>query len=200
MNVPKDWSEIKLPQFENALIVEKGKYDDPTDLMIDWLAAICDCNREDMELLTLRQLRELNEKLKWIREMKFGKRIPKFFTIKGKLYEVCTDVSKLTAAQYAELCTWMKRDPMLHLAEIMASVTKQRKWLLWSGKYDGFRHKERAELFASHLSLAVIYPIAMFFFQVLSRSLPAIQSYLERRKIKELREMIAMVKEAATTS
>lgn len=192
--VPKTWKDIKLPQFEAALRVEEANYDDPIDRQLDWIAAICQTDREALEEMTIGEVSAIARRLEWIKCPNFNEKIPRFFTCAGRLFELTWRIDKITAAQYAELCTWMKDKPMLNLHKVMASVSTERKFWLLPTKYNGATHEWRANLFRRHLSMAVIYPVALFFFRLLTRSMHDIEIYLEKEKIRHMREMVNMIK------
>lgn len=196
MKIPRNWKDITLPIFEAAYRVEQDQYDDEIDRQIDWLAAVTQCSREDIAAMNLKELADLKNKLQWITRPKFNERIPKFFTAGNRLWEVTTEVDKLTAAQYAELCTWMKQDPMMNLDKVMASLTTRRRWWLFRSVYDGSTHSERAAIFRKGLNMAIIYPVALFFFRVFTRSMDDIRASLDRQKHQATKELIQELREA----
>lgn len=199
MTIPTSWRQIYLPQFEAALLVEQTVYDDEIDRQVEWIAALTNSTRDEIASLPFDQLTSIAKQLAWVKNPQFNTRIPKFFTAGGKLWEVVHEINKLSAAQYAELCTWMKDDPMNNLDKVMATITIQRKWWLFSGKYDGETHAERAAIFRKHLSLAVIYPISLFFSLVYTRLMLSVQTsslnHLNRINREMAKELIETIKE-----
>lgn len=195
INIPSSWKDIKLSQFEAALLVEQTEYEDAIDQQVEWIAALTGATIEKIEQLPFSELADISVKLKWVKEPKFDERIPRFFTIGSKMFEVVYQIDQLTAAQYAELCTWMKVDPMLNLDKAMASITIRRKYWLLKGKYDGATHEARAKLFRKHLSLAVIYPIALFFSQVFTRLMLDMQDFSVKELIKLRKQMTMELKQ-----
>lgn len=194
IKIPQNWKDVKLDQFEAALLVEQTEYDDPIDQQVEWIAALTGATIEQIEQLPFSELTDIALKLKWVKTPEFNTRIPRFFTAGGQMFEIVYSIEQLTAAQYAELCTWMNGEPLRNLDKVMASVTIRRKWWLLKGKYDGATHEQRANLFRKHLSLAVIYPIALFFSQVYTRLMVDMQGSLANELHKVNRELVTELK------
>jgi hypothetical protein len=200
IKIPTQWSEVTLSQFEAAYDVEQSEFDNLIDQQVNWIAAITGAKVDELESLTVADISGIVKKMEWMKSPNFTSKIPKFFICGGKVWEVTTEIELLTAAQYMELCTWMKDNPMKNFDKIMATITVRKPYWVLSGKYDASTHKERAQLFREKLSLAVIYPVSLFFFRKFTLLIKSIQESLEKERLKMLRELLEEAREKQISS
>lgn len=204
IQIPKSWKDIKLPQFELLIAVEQHQYDDELDRTIDWIAALTKSTPDEIASLPFDKLSGIIKQLAWAREGKFNTRIPKFFTCGGQLFEVVYQVEKFTSVQYRELEEWLADDPINNLDKIMATLTIERKWWLKGGRYDPATHAKRAAIFKKELSLAVIYPLALFFQKVFVNTVESVNrtaiNKINRVNKDLLKELQKLLKEQEVNS
>lgn len=191
MQVPNSWRDITIGRFIAAYDVLTAEHESELDKEVAFCAAITGVTEDIIYALPIDEFKEISKQLSFVSNLEtIGTKFPKWFCIGGMIYRPVRDLRKLTGGQYIDLMTFVKGDDKrlihnLHL--IMATVCRP----LFRRKYKGETHAKTAAIFKEQMSVAIAYPVALFFCAVWLNSMPAILDCSgETETAKMIRKML----------
>lgn len=187
MRLPYSWRQVTIAQYLIIHDVIRDETLDWVDKNIRILSALTGLTAEQLEAYPMEDIKRAVQRIAFLFEPdKIPKLLPKYFFLKGRLYRVRYEVNKLTAGQYIDIAAFTKdADSVLdNLHSIMAVIARP----VFTA-YDGANVPARAKLFYDHLPMSVIYPVALFFCNLLRSLTPAIEDYLLQQSRTILTEM-----------
>jgi hypothetical protein len=185
MKLPSSWKQITIKQYLEIDTIIKDTSLELVERYIQILAAISGQSTDYFESIPIRKLKEYIRKLDFLSHPEEIKtKIPSSFWLKGRRYSVSWRVTTLTGGQYIDLNVFTKDKDAItaNLHNIMAVLCLPRKWWVFKSKYNGQQHKDRAALFYDNLSMAIAYPLAVFFCNLSVKLMPHIVLYLEEQE------------------
>ena len=193
VSIPKSWASITIEQFPLIYDIIKDKDIEPIDKEVRLISILTGLDVATVEKIELGQLRELIKKVRFIFNMEF----PAFveaFNHKGYKWHVNYDITKINTSDFISLTklSTTEDDVIMNMAEITSIFVKpyKRKWF----KYVPVEmdYKERLELIKT-INVGVIYPVCVFFCNLLTNLLPVMQVYLEKEKEKILTKIAKQI-------
>lgn len=193
LNLPTGWNEVTLDQFQRIYELSEDLNLSPLDYKIEVISILTDVKFDDLIKISVLDFNKLYAKLSFLQTTPPSKPI-EYVKVGKQVYEVCYDVSKLTAGQYIDLTTLCKepKDIPKHYHEIVASLASPITigWFFgYKKKYEGY-HKHAEAM--KELTMDKVFPITAFFLRVWSELTPSILSYLNQ-EVKSL--SVEMLKE-----
>jgi hypothetical protein len=179
MNLPKNWNEINIGQFQQINTALKNYPDNAITQAVWMLNAFTGKTREELLAMDFnKDFKPLMKQLDWINVTPLPTQLPKQFEVDGEEYTLVYDMKQRTTGQFVDLAHFTTEPeniiPNLHqILAVLCVPTGQKNHA------DGF--EQRAKLFKEKLSIAVAYPIATFFLRLWLDSLPHILTYLEKQ-------------------
>lgn len=193
------WKDITIGQFIEAWQVQQMQFDDELDRNLAMAAAITGNSASDLKQMGYDDLVQLFRDIQFVAyPEQMDKRFPKLFSIKGRMFRPTRKFNKLSAGQFIDLTSFIKKSdeiiPNLH--KILATLclpfrygvrfqTSPRiraKWFYW---YDGAKHEQLSELLYDNLTMDIAYPIAVFFCNLWAGFTPHIVRYLETEMMSQ---------------
>ena len=198
MQLPKSWAEVTIGQFIEARQVLSAEYTLEIDRQVNLLAVFSGKGKAEIEDMPMNEFKQAVERLAFLSDPStISTKIPAFFTLKGRIYDVHRNMNTITAYQFADLSS-LTADPKVitdNMHKILAVLCVPRKYVWMKGKYDGEAMPAVAELFYRRLSIEVAHPLCVFFCNLL----PALQKTTLDYSEKQLRQMEkTMLKELKT--
>jgi hypothetical protein len=172
MKLPTRWQELSIGQYQKAHEVFQTEYEQLIDRHIALVSALSGLPEKKVLELPAQELKDTVAQLSFIHDLStLSARIPRHILMRGMLFNIQTDLRKLTAGQYIDLTSYTKKgDIIAELHNILAVLTTPVLH-----KYRGERHAAIAALIHNHMSIATAYPIALFFcdsFKLFTRNIP----------------------------
>lgn len=162
ITIPSDWKDITI-----GTLQELGSVD-PAGIsgIVNYISCLCDSDPADIEQLTLPQLKQLREQLKWSEYTPTGE-LHKTFEIDDIQYGL-VDFNKLTVGEFADLESILAEpngNDKLHLllAIVYRPIIKWNRNKYEIEKYDSISLEERSEIFKNKLSVSVGFGASLFF-------------------------------------
>lgn len=199
--MPTNWNQITVGNFIHLCEIQAAKYEHAIDMDINIIALLTERTIDEVNEMNLLELKKEVGKLKFMEKLPKEK-IQSAFYVKGQMYDVCLDMTKLTGAQVVDIQHFFekgKENPITQAHNLLACLCRKRKWLLLPGKYDGKGHSEVASAIFLNLTMDIAYPILLFFSKVGNSLLPDIQNYLILRVAKMRQQIEKLIKEETNT-
>lgn len=152
-----EWKDITLGMFAQIQAITQSQDEDLTK-KIELYSVLTGKDMDQVRDIPLGEFLEAYKKELSFLNDEIPQVVPKFWEYKGVRYHICTEVEKIKAGQYIDLKEYMKEG---NLSKIMAV-------LCYDGNYDGSTHKQRADIFNSHMPITIAYPLSVFFFELWS--------------------------------
>lgn len=192
MELPKSWQEVDIETFLKYYTASTKKWSDPIDREVHTLSIFSGISTKDIEKLKTKELSARIKELDFLKEMPSDK-VALSFICNGSRYKACLTMDEMTAGQFMNFSTLLKdlkpEDYIYNIAELLGCFCIKRTYQIQYPfiKYEYTGYKETAEVLKKHLPISVAYPYFVFFCNVIQKSLPAIQSYLEKEVKKEVK-------------
>jgi len=186
--LPKSWDEVTLEQLEEINEIKKEFEDNQIRISINSLAILM---KRPISVVsstyTLGQIYALEAQVKFMDELPPNKLV-KSFKANGKKYQVNYDVSGVTASQFILMNHLMNKKSIRQNAEICAIFITEK------GKpFDMEKHRDIAEDLYKHCPVSVIYPLSVFFCNLITLWSEVTKVYSQKEiitKLKDIQEAI----------
>jgi hypothetical protein len=196
IELPKDWTQVTLKQFQaiQAMLKDEGDvYQKNTEL----ISILSGKDIKDIEKIALKGYTQILKVLEFINEP-IENKLTNTFKLNGKKYKVISDIYKINGGQYITLQHLLKDSESVidNLNQIMAvfAVPYERKWWGWKrGKYDSDQHEEIAEEMLQ-LPISIAQPLSTFFFENWKRSVERMLASSEKQTREIEKELISELK------
>lgn len=188
MKLPCSYREVKLKQFCDIQEAIKSDFNEVRKNNLI-LAALTDVPLHEIEALPFAKTVEMINKCEWLTDL--PTKLIDSFEINGVRYRLQTDIARASAAQYADLSEFCKRDGWYKFAECAAVLCLPEDEL----KYDSSKVEKRAELFWDNMTVDIIYPMCSFFLLLLDEWLKITQYYTNQKLLKMRGEMLQALEE-----
>jgi hypothetical protein len=180
MKLPCSYREVTLKQFADIQETIKSDFNEVRKNNLI-LSALTETPLHEIEALPFAKTVDMINKCDWLTNLP-NKLIDRF-EIDGVRYKLQTDIGRASAAQYADLTEFCKRDGWFKYAECAAVLCLPEG----DKGYDSSKVEERAELFWDKLTVDIIYPMCSFFLLLLEEWL-RITQYSTNQKLLKMRE------------
>jgi len=190
INLPKDWSEITLSQFQQITTIQNVA--NATDIMQDLeiLSILSDTQVDTIANISIKDLKKLNQAISLMSELPSSGIIDKIVFDK-KTYYFNHKLNDLMLSQYIDLCTYTKNNnDIIHNAHRIMTIFVSQK----GQEYTMANIEKNAELF-KEMPMSVVYPMVVFFCNLYNNFVSAIRDYLELQTSKEMIEIEKMLTE-----
>lgn len=182
LTLPTGWNEVTLDQFQRIYELSEDLNLKPLDYKIEVISILSGAKFDDLIKLDVTRFNYIYSKLSFLEKYPPAKPI-EYVKVGKSVYEICFDVSKLTAGQYIDLSTLCKEPaeiPKRYHEIVAALATKiNLRWVFgFKKEYEGY-HKN-SEAF-KQLTMDKVFPICAFFLQVWSELIKDIPSYLNNQ-------------------
>lgn len=184
--IPTSWSEVTIGQYQKMTsIISKQLTDVEQRIELALLFMGQEANK-----LTLKQLKAETDKLSFISELP-SEKMAYGFELDGRKFNVNVIAQKLTAGQYIDLTSLIKKpeDTINNLHKIMAVLATD-------GEYVGYLNNSK--LFQERLTIDKVYPASAFFLKVFQGLTEAMKAYTVRETKKMIRQAKKLNKELNT--
>lgn len=116
----KTWKDISIGLYKKLLNITDSNMD-IVDTEIAIIALLCDCDEEDILNLTIPEYQKLRASAQWIATRPKGKAFcPKSIKLDNQ-YDIVSDMSKLTTAQYIDFQSYIKMNDLnKYISHILA--------------------------------------------------------------------------------
>lgn len=190
INLPKDWSEVTLSQFQQITTIQNVA--NATDIMQDLeiLSILSDTPVDTIANISIKDLKKLNQAISWMAQLPSSGIIDKIVFDK-KTYYFNHKLNDLMLSQYIDLCTYTKNNnDIIHNAHRIMTIFVSQK----GQDYTMANIEKNAELF-KEMPMSVVYPMVVFFCNLYNNFVNAIRDYLESETNKEMLEVEKMLTE-----
>lgn len=189
LELPSSWEHITIRQFiEINAVKEKGF--EELELIIEVLSILTGVERQKLEKISLTSLTKAYSYLKWMDSFEMPDKIEPVIKVNGKKYLAKLDIRKISGGQYLDLKTYTK-DPKNILDNIHNILSV---FYITPGKDyndDDYNASEVGLEFYDYCPITVAYPVALFFWTLLSKWSSLTAEYLEKETMKRMKTMIA---------
>lgn len=116
----KNWNEVNIKTYKSLMSV--ADEENEIDAEIKILSILCGVDEEEILNLQISEYQELRAEAQWIADKPVVKAYaPKTMKINKKKYDVYSDVSKITTAQYIDFQSYLKQNKLdRYLSYILA--------------------------------------------------------------------------------
>lgn len=181
----KNWSQITISDYME--LQEIVKREDAVDVEVGIVALLCGVDEDEIGKLPIPEYQRLRRDSQFISTFPEVKgKAPKSITINDMKYEVISDVSKLTTAQYIDFQTYLKMNDMeKYLPNILTIfiIPKGCKY----GDED-YNIDDLAKDIKEYLPAVTAFEMCGFFLTAFLNSIDATVTYLESKMKKKLRK------------
>lgn len=163
--------------------------DDDIDKAVASIALITGKPRWEVEELPLGQFTRISKEISLLfSNPQIKTKVVKYVRVNGKKYAVILDARKLKYGQYVDLQHFLKGNMIENLHKLMACLLVPVKYspLNIKGKYDGENHEKIAEG-VQLLKFSEVHSTCVFFSKVWNNSIKAIEGYLIKEMMKEMK-------------
>lgn len=181
-------SEITIGQYQQLYAIEKQEGDE-FEKSLQRVAVITGMTDRELEDMPLMRVNEIAKGIRIACEQAVLNNSPVDFLKSGnKIYQVQYMISRMRAAQYSELQTWLNGDIIENLHKILASIVVPVKKWLWvyvPGKNDSAKHPEVSE-HMKDVNFNDAYGCVVFFCRLYNALIKDMQGYLELQLVKKM--------------
>ena len=189
VQIPENWSDIKLSQFQ-IYTSEMRKELNETTRLIQTISSFCNIKFEDAVRMKIKDVKKITMDIR-----KLLKIVPdsliQIFEFNGTKYGFIPKLDDITIGEYADLEFYLSKtdkmwDNMHWIMSILYREIKEEK----DGKYlikDYEPSKERAELFRQ-LGMNVVYSASNFFLTLGEELLMAMPNYIPKQLHKQTKK------------
>lgn len=188
ITLPTGWGEVTLEQFQKIQELSEDLNLSPIDYKLEVISILTGVDTLTLSEMEVSSLNIVWSKLDWLKKTPPEKAI-EYISIGSRVFEVCYDVTKLTAGQYIDISNLLKdpKEVHKHYHEIMAALCKpiKLKWFFgYSTAYEGY--SKYANDFKK-VTMDKVFPVTAFFLSVWSGLMDDMPNYLSKtaQKIKE---------------
>lgn len=164
MKVARNWNELTVGQYQDLHPTFSKEYNNPVDKVIEQLMILTGASIQDVEKLTLDDLNEFQEDLKFLSEP-LDERLRLKFRIKGVKYRFEVDANKLTGGAYMSAMHLAEKDPNTKLHQVLFNIAKPINLFGKDKKVDTVQFYEDHVDDFKDLPMSIAYPIVSFFFR-----------------------------------
>jgi len=162
LQLPRNWSEVRLSQFQEMIELRKEELE-PTEMLIEQLALLADLSPHDevFEEMTLDELLEITENLKWLARNPHSTEITEISGLRAK------KMKNLTLGEFIDLEYLVSLDYYANMHKMLAILYKKFREDEWGNQIEEpylYDLEERSQLFLE---------------EGVTRVLHALHSYLE---------------------
>ena len=159
IELPKDWNSVTIDQFQK---LSKIKYDevDGIDNMIELISVLSGVERQKLYDVAYCDIIKIWNVIGWISEFTPSDKIIAEFTLKDITYVANLDVRKMTANQVIDLKSLQKDGLTIDNMHMVLAIFYIPKGKKYNQDEDLV---EISEVFRNELSIAVAYPLQVFF-------------------------------------
>lgn len=194
ITLPSNWNYIKLDKFPHLYDILKDDSLDGIDKKLRVISILSDVPVIDLENLSLDQLKQISNKIDYIFSFEFKKPV-ETFVHKGYVWKINYDVSKISGGDFLSLSklSATEDDVINNLPKIVAIFCKpyKRKWFKL--------HKadiDNADELLSSIDVGTIYPIAVFFCNLLTTFYPIMEAYLSEQLTESKKKMEDIIRQS----
>ena len=183
-----NYYELAIKQFLRCKTIADLE-SDPLQRKINMLAEVSGKTVDEIESLPISELNSQLSKFSSIEALTPTDKVKMKFKVGGKRFECIWKTQEMTSYQYIDATSFCN-DPVNNIHNILAAITVERNIFGRRKKYDGTKHKERAELFYNEMKIKDAYPIMLFFCNYLEALSHNTQIFLteEVMRLKEMAE------------
>jgi hypothetical protein len=170
------WDKLTIGKWQEAITLD-GIRLEGFEASIELLRVLSDLTIKDIHALTLIELNNYSAKLNFLNTPCESK-LKDSFKVNGKTFNVNWRLESRTAGQFIDL-TSLTKDPDLinqNLHYILSILCLPK-----GEDYNSESFEDRAQLFKEHLTMDVALPMSVFFYKVLTESLPNIADSLTEK-------------------
>lgn len=179
----KSWNDITIKEYDRITAIVEDEFNSPMEANIKTLAILCDVPEEEIWNMDITELRHLLSQTEWLSEFDFPRDLrTKKVRIQGVDYEINTDISTFTVAQYIDFQN-LWRDHSKHKGAFLTVILVPR-----GKKYnEGYDTAALAEVLENNLSIVDWNAICFFFLKEWLNLIKGFQlySYLMLKKMKK---------------
>ncbi len=178
LELPKDWQGVNIGQFIE-LSKSKDNHEEKIDLIVEVVSILSGVERQKIAELDLLNLSKAYNAISFINDIGFPDKVEKHLHVEGITYIAELDISKMTAGQYIDLKHYAK-DAIGNLHNILSIF-----YIPIGKKYNEIPCQKVADDFYNHVSIATVYPVAVFFWTLSNLWMQSIKESTES-KMKEM--------------
>ena len=190
-----NYNQLTIKQFLKCKMIADTETD-PVLRNLKLLAEIENTTLDAVESLPIGEVVKKLEGLSNIETLQQDAKIKLKFSIGGKKYIIKWKEQDLTSAQYIDVSHFCKEPEKIifNIHNILASLAVERTWYGKELKYDGSKHKERANLFYNDMKIETAYPIMLFFCRYYKELIENILTYLEGEALVAMKKVSDFMK------
>lgn len=204
LTLPTGWQDVTLEQFQKIYELSEDLNLKPLDYKIEVISILTGVTfTEDiLKRISVTEFNTIYSKLKFLEKYPEAKPI-EYVKVGKSVYEICYDVSKLTAGQYIDLSTLCKEPSEIpkKYHEIVSALASRINigWFFgFKKEYEGY-HKN-SEVF-KQLTMDKVFPICAFFLSVWNGLMADMPSYLNNQIETTMKEIQSeIIKEVSKSS
>lgn len=189
-----NWKDITIKKYLEIHTINE-KITDSLEREIHLIACIKDTTYEEIEKMNLKDLTKESASLSWMQELPSSK-IPLFFKFKGSRYQATIITQEMTAGQFIDfttVCNNVKKEELVYqMASLIACMVKRKK-LMWKLPFVKYEYEGYDKYNFEDLPMSIAYPYFVFFCNVLTNLLPAMENYSKsiiKKQMKEIKKIL----------
>jgi hypothetical protein len=163
INVPTSWADITIRQFTEITRIKESNLDS-IEKTIEIIAVATGTDREVIARISIDKLKDIYRRIAFVAAKEIqAQEVTESVKIDGVEYVANLDIRKASAGQYIDLKEITKKPGEINfrIHEVMAIF-----FLPKGEQYNGETMLDRAELFYEKMSIALAYPVAVFFLKI----------------------------------
>lgn len=179
MNIIDSWNKLTIGKWQEAIALDGIRLEN-FEASIELLRVLSDLTIEQIHALTLIELNNYSAKLNFLNTPCEDK-LKDSFVINDKKFVVNWRLETRTAGEFIDLTSLTKDHELINqnLHQILAILCLPK-----GEAYTSETFEERANLFKEHLTMDIALPMSVFFWKVLTESLPIIGDSLNEKIVK----------------
>lgn len=189
MKLPKSWNEISIEQFIEIYDIAQDESIEPIDKSIRIFSILSGLTINQVEDLTLDDWVSFQKQITFINDFPQAT-YPKSFKLGGYIWKPTLDIRKITAGEYISSIelTKEKENIIINTPSLAALyLTPYRGWWIFRKKV-GLTYEEKVDIL-KRANVQQIYPLALFFCNLLIKLMENIPDYLNKT-MKEIAEKV----------
>lgn len=178
IELPNSWHEIEISKFPLIYDIIRDTEIDPIDREIRVISILTDIAVSEIEKIRIDQLKELIKSVNFIFKMEFPKPT-ELFKHNGYRWIVNYDITKLNAGEFISLAKLTESEESIisNLPQLVAMFIKPYK-IKWFKLVPIDMQQDEIVKHVSTMNIGIVYPLCVFFCNVIKNLLPDIEDYL----------------------
>lgn len=196
MNLCQSWNDVTVRQFIDLQNINPDQ--DDLELQLAIISVLSGKSVDELSNIPIQELKS-NFRVGFVFELPRAELLPTNIKINGKHYRINYRIDKLKGGEYIDLKNYTKTNDVaiqnLHKILSLFIIPVKKKWFWKTDIAETIEQRnEKAQEILNHLSIAVAYPMSVFFWKLFRNSISGIQDYTLRQSENKIRNLLKSLK------